>query len=438
MKFVVSKDGQIGLLSEEKIRSFFKIEPGPAGPPGRDGAPGKDGVGQILMSDLIDFQGPPGKDGKDGISGKDGPRGFSGKDGPPGKDGLRGPPGKDGLRGPPGKEGPPGKDGRDGLPGVDGRDGKDAMFPFGGNVGEVLTRVESGIEWRIPPMGGIGYRMKFNGLLPLAGGTMIGAIKLPDGSAAAPALVWNTNDGIFHSTSLSLSFAFGGRESLRSGINTQSTPYMAFGNFIDQATIAGRTMVLCNVGPGISTNFVSLGEGVVNFTFQRLTPDANGPILILSKARGSVASPTVPLLNDVLGQISFSGQTGAAAANNTIGGRIIGIVTETSTPSATAMGTDLRFSTCANGSGGLTEVLRLNTSGLQMFGGNTVVSQDRLIVQRGFLVNSLPVSVPNFSRCFVTNATTSHLAGIGLTVAGSGAFSVPVYTVNSGTTWLIG
>lgn len=87
-------------------------------------------------------EGPPGKDGRDGIDGKDGAPGIDGKDGAPGaagRDGVDGLPGVDGSPGDRGLDGPPGKDGRDGRdgqaglngkdgePGRDGADGKDGL-----------------------------------------------------------------------------------------------------------------------------------------------------------------------------------------------------------------------------------------------------------------------------------------------------------------------
>lgn len=99
-----------------------KAVEGPPGKDGRDGIDGKDGAPGKDGRDGIDGkEGPPGKDGRDGIDGKDGAPGrdgTDGKEGPPGRDGERGADGAAGPEGPQGKEGPAGRDGRDGADGV--------------------------------------------------------------------------------------------------------------------------------------------------------------------------------------------------------------------------------------------------------------------------------------------------------------------------------
>lgn len=100
-------------------------------------------------------------------------------------------------------------------------------------------------------------------------------------------------------------------------------------------------------------------DGVVgNSAFTRYIGNSGGFNFSQRKARGSLATPTVVLQNDFLGQFQFSGYGGAGFV---AGASFVAAVIEP-TPSDTAMGTRFYFNAAAVGSATLTEVARLDHS----------------------------------------------------------------------------
>lgn len=84
-----------------------------------------------------------------------------------------------------------------------------------------------------------------------------------------------------------------------------------------------------------------------------------------------------------------------------------------------------------------TDVARFTTAtGLNMFGTNIVIDQNRVFRLRNYVVASLPASPPDGCIAFVTDSTQTLTAGIGTAVVGGGANKVPVYA--DGGTWKIG
>ncbi len=183
--------------------------------------------------------------------------------------------------------------------------------------------------------------------------TLAAAAKLPNGSASAPALVFNTNTGLFYDTTNSgVGISVAGAE----------VGYIASGS---------ATFSLPGAGYGLTVQ----SEGATSNTVSRYTNDNQGPALNINKARGTIASPSVPQTNDVIGGFTFRPYSGAGFTQS---GLIRALLTETGTVSTSALGTQIQVRMCPIGSGTVAEVARFdNESGLSMFGANPVIDQNR-------------------------------------------------------------
>lgn len=184
--------------------------------------------------------------------------------------------------------------------------------------------------------------------------TLAGCAKLPNASAAAPALALNTNSGLFYdTTNTGVGIAVAGLETgwfAASGY-TQSIP-----------------------GGGTSTVAVQ-GEGITSLSARRYANDASAASINYAKARGSIASPAVPQLNDQLGQTVCQAYNGVGFSSS---GAIRATLIETGTVASTALGTRWTVLACGIGSGTLTEIARFETgTGLSLFGANPVIDQNR-------------------------------------------------------------
>lgn len=240
-----------------------------------------------------------------------------------------------------------------------------------------------------------------------------GVFSFVNGSASAPSAYWNTNYGLFYDTTntgLGISIA---------------------GSQIGYFNATGLTLSKA----GGTQNSLSLtGEGATSILMQRYSADTTAPAVTFMKARGTIASPAVPVTSDVAGQLTGQLYSGAGFS---IGGQFQFLVAETATVDATHLGTLFRIRLCAVGGSSLNTVTQFdNENGQQMFG-SIVIDQNRLHVFRAYTVAALPTGVQPYSRAFVTNATLGVAAGLGLAPVGGGANKTPVYTTD-GTNWVIG
>jgi len=188
--------------------------------------------------------------------------------------------------------------------------------------------------------------------------TLASGVKLPNGSAPSPALALNTNSGLFYdATNSGIGFTVAGAQ----------VGYMQTG------------MLRLSV-PGSSGNqFNVQSESVTNNQIETYNGTAGtAPAYTLRRSRGTIASPTVAVNGDTIGNISFQPYTGAAGSGFSNGARIQGVMIESTTVDSTHIGMQLRIYACPIGSGTLTEVARFdNESGLSMFGANTVIDKNR-------------------------------------------------------------
>jgi hypothetical protein len=186
--------------------------------------------------------------------------------------------------------------------------------------------------------------------LPLAGTSILtgtqGPIELADGTAASPSIYFENQNGFYYDpVNLGIGFSIGG---IQSGYIDSVGSY----NFV--------------AGGGLCENVI-YGEGGVRQGAIRFSNDTGGASFQCGKGRGSIAAPTVPALGDALGNFDFSGFNGTTATNVTNGARIRGVLTETGTPSATAMGAQMQFFACPIGSATLQTIGTFDTlNGLQL------------------------------------------------------------------------
>ena len=181
-----------------------------------------------------------------------------------------------------------------------------------------------------------------------------GAVGLAAGSASAPSL------------------SFGDAATGWYGVSTGNLGVSAAGAQV--WTLSATGLIQSIPGGGLSQINV-LGEGTTQQNFSRYSNDANAPVLSFVHGRGTIASRAVVQTNDALGALQFSGYNGSST---TVAARMRGLLIETGTVGAAAMGGQLRFEICPIGSGALSEIMRLDAgSGLSLFGANPVIDQNR-------------------------------------------------------------
>ncbi len=227
-------------------------------------------------------------------------------------------------------------------------------------VGSAWTIAQANIDGAVvgPASASDGNLAMFNGttgkLLKDGGNTLANPLIYPNGSAAAPSAVWNTNNGLFwDSTNSAVGITIGGVQA----------------GFIGAA--------------GIS---IFSSNSATVFNTQAFSDGGNMPVLAMIRGRGTYTSPAVPQTGDNLGSLRFRGYAGTGPTFGT-GAEINAIVEET-TWGTTANGTYIRFRACADGASTLTEIARFNVAnGLQMFGANPVIDADRAFRPRSTTIS---------------------------------------------------
>ncbi len=153
---------------------------------------------------------------------------------------------------------------------------------------------------------------------------------------------------------------------------------------IDKATgalaLGGPSLTLAYPG-GSAAQLRVQAEATANNQIETYnTGAATAPTFTMRRGRGTIAAPAVAQTNDTVGYLSWQPYTGAGGSGFTNGARIQGVMTETAAVDGTHAGMQLRFLACPNGSGTLSEIMRLDAaSGLSMFGANPVIDQNRAV-----------------------------------------------------------
>ncbi len=253
---------------------------------------------------------------------------------------------------------------------------------------------------------------KTSGALTLAAGA-----KLPNGSAASPALALNGNYGLFYDTTNSgIGLSLAGVEA----------GYVKSGLF--RLSLTG----------GASNQLSVQAESTANNQVETYNATAStASAYTMRRGRGTIASPAVAANGDIIGNLNWQPYTGASGTGFSNGARIQGVVTETATLDASHVGMQICLFACPIGSATLTEVARFdNESGLSLFGANPVIDKNRLHVFRGYTVATLPTGVSPYSEAYVSDAASAYPTGAGSAPAGGGTAKRKVYTVD-GTNWLM-
>lgn len=179
-------------------------------------------------------------------------------------------------------------------------------------------------------------------------------------------------------------------------------------------------------------------------TFKRTGNTAAGPAVTVFLDK----TVTAPAINDVLGTFEFDGyDTGLTQrAFADFGARSTDVTTGAWSGrwlvrTALAGGFSTRFEVAAGvytstATGGDPGLGKFNATGYNA-NGNIAIDSNALIRLRNYTVATLPsASGITGATAFVTDANTTVILGLGLTVVGGGANKVPVYS--DGTNWIIG
>ena len=186
---------------------------------------------------------------------------------------------------------------------------------------------------------GTAWRSETGTFVDVSGDTMTGALILPSGTEAAPALgVGSSDNGLYLPATDELGVSTNGSERLR----IDSLGRLLVGVSTAQAA---QQIQAANTG----------GENLGTFRFA----NNQGPSdIALHKSRGSLGSHTILQNNDVIGSIAFRGSDGSAFRNAAmIDGQVDG------TPGSSDMPGRLVFKTTADGASSPTERMRIDSSG---------------------------------------------------------------------------
>lgn len=189
---------------------------------------------------------------------------------------------------------------------------------------------------------------------------------------------------------------------------------------------------------GGAVTWSEFAEGATNNSMAQITTNNAGPSITHAKARGTMASSTVPVTSDQLGTWNFNALTTAGAfsiASTSTSARTRVVLTETGTVSSSALGSQYIFTCCAIGSGTLTSVLTMSPDVGWQFNGGTVLNNNRLLQLRVFTVATLPAAPGDGFTAYVSDATVTTF---GLATVGGGTNHVPVYYNSATAAWMTG
>lgn len=239
--------------------------------------------------------------------------------------------------------------------------------------------------------------------------TWTASLKMPNGTAAAPALTWNTNYGLSYDPA---NFLQASSTALVASIAGQ-------GDFAMARSSTGSSNFYCTSNANSANNTVwGFGSGA----------NTNLGQYNIRRSHGGYAAPTFPVQNDFIGDIRWSISNIANTANSIA---LRGVVIDTTPGSAAAQGRLICLLSPA-GSATLTETFRFDSAtGFSMFGTNQVVDANRLFHTRSYLTGSLPTAIDG-AIAEVSDATLTSITGHGTMPIGGGSNHVLVYADNVG------
>ena len=183
---------------------------------------------------------------------------------------------------------------------------------------------------------------KLSGVLPLAGGTLTGDLTIPDKLIHSG----DTDTFIRFPSGNTISAETGGSERLR----IDGVGRVFYGKTSNRQTRLG--------GNSFSPNIQIEDSSIASVSFTRFNDNTSPFRFVIQKGRGSIASPSAVLNNDVAGQILFSAYDGSEFCNVArIDAEIDG------TPGTDDMPGNLIFSTTPDGANAAVERMRITSSG---------------------------------------------------------------------------
>ena len=218
----------------------------------------------------------------------------------------------------------------------------------GNSVGEQWLDTSGG-GYVLKIWDGSAWRSEVGEFVDAAGDTMTGALILPSGTAAAPALgVGSTDNGVYSPGIDQVAISTNGTERLQ----IDSSGRLLVGT--SSSTIGQSSTLSVN-----STNPANL------LSIARQVNDVAGPRLFLTKTRGRETA--IVNNGDTLGEIRFTGSDGVDVASMAalISAQVDG------TPGSNDMPGRLVFSTTADGASSPMEALRIRSDQTACFFGNT-------------------------------------------------------------------
>jgi hypothetical protein len=261
----------------------------------------------------------------------------------------------------------------------------DGAWPVGGATTPTGLRFYTGTTPQTPNAGNVDVGNVMALQLSSSGrATFVGAVNAAAGSASLPGVTVGGTDSGLSLVGSDVVISRGGVEKLRVGSTT-----------LDFSNTSGNCQVRASSDAAIS-----------GFVASRFTADATGPQNILRKGRGTAASPAAPSSGDRLGQIEFLLST--TTPGTFVDGAQIRATVVAATPSATDAESRLALFASPSASVTLSEMLGIqHSTGLQMFGANTVINAARHPVLRSYTVATLPTASPAGQLIYVSDGTTN-------------------------------
>ena len=229
----------------------------------------------------------------------------------------------------------------------------------------------------------------------MAGDTMTGALKLPVGSAAAPALVIGTgaDEGLYLDASGQFRVGMGG-----TGYVTLSTGGNLGVGLADTVAPSNRIHAY---GSGNSRIGTHSDTAAAEFQATAASNDAAGPSLVFRKDRGASTTPASVNTSDVVGNVTWQAYGGGAYRN---AAQMRAVVLAAS-PSSTDMESEIEFRAPVSGSVTLSTLAKLGQTAGFTIGSGVVIDALRLHRLRSYTVATLPTAGTAGRFAYCSNET---------------------------------
>lgn len=248
--------------------------------------------------------------------------------------------------------------------------------------------VRSGGAWVFhePDEGWQAWDQSADARLRWTGAAWNGAVPLPAGSAAAPAIaLGESGTGLFRKATGQLGIATGGAQAGwidQNGLHL-GAPSSSFAGSMHAYRTGGDSVAISLQGEAAS--------GVIAY---RMSANSSGPIFQLYKGRGSWAAAAFPNSGDVLGDFLFgmlSSASSESAPSVVPAARMRGRIVAAS-PSGADAESEIVFALCGAGSTSLTDTFALRRTTGVSYDGGVVIDQNRILRDRVYTLAGLPAA----------------------------------------------